>query len=114
LFQAGSLTRPLHVVQKLLELDKNAPDDSWGDVCAAFWKQDKFTLVLFGLIIALNELIHFCTETYAHDLIESTKYFHMISFGVALTFGYAGQRLIYSWLGKAETFLDKKVSDKLQ
>jgi hypothetical protein len=34
-------------------------------------------------------------------------------FGAAFVIGYAGQRLVYKYLGSAEKFLDKKVGDKL-
>ena len=50
---------------------------------------------------------------YAMDIIYQNPNFHLWMFGAAFVIGYAGQRLVYKYLGSAEKFLDKKVGDKL-
>jgi len=103
-----------HVGEKVLELDKLSPDDSLGDVMKLFWKTDKITLFISGLIIGLNLVAHYIVLDYAPKSITEWQYYNLVSFGIALILGYAGQRLVYGALGKAVVFAEKKVNDKLQ
>ena len=96
---------------KALELDKKFPDDSLSDVFKALWKSDKITLFLSGLIIFANLVIHFIVAEYT-DLETVIPNYALYNFGVALVLGYAGQRIVYHYLGKAENVLIKK-ADKL-
>lgn len=100
----------LHVMQKVLALDKLSPDDSLGDVFKLFWKADRITVFISGLVLALNLVAHFIVREYGPDSITEWEYYDMFSFGVALLLGYIGQRKIYDWLGKAESALDRKVN----
>lgn len=103
----------LHVAQKVMELDKKFEDDSFGDVLNAFWKQDKFTLLVSLLVLALNLLTHFILAAYS-DIPASLDNYLLYSFGISLVLGYAGQRLIYKGLGKAEEALTKRVEERVK
>lgn len=102
-----------HVGQKVLELDKLKPDDSLGDVFKLFWKEDKITTFISVLILILNEVLYLILLDYGPDSIVQYEYFDLIFFAASLVMGYSGQRIIYGALGKAVSFAEKKVSDKL-
>lgn len=104
-----------HAGQKVLELDKLVPDDSLWDVGRLFWKEDKITLIIsIFLILPLSLVLYYILLEYGPDSISEYEYFDLIYFGFALVLGYAGQRIIYGALGKAVTFAEKKISDKIQ
>lgn len=105
-----------HVGQKVKAISDSTPDEteSFGSVMSLFWKSDYLTVILSAGILALHILIHFVVEVYAASLRESIPYYILWSFAIALIMGYAGQRLIYGWLGKGEKLLDQKVNSKLQ
>jgi hypothetical protein len=103
-----------HVGQKVLELDKLTPDDSLSDVFKIFWREDKITvLISVVLILPLNEVLYFILLDYGPDSIVLYEYFDLIFFAVSLILGYSGQRLVYGALGKAVSYAEKKVNDKL-
>lgn len=99
-----------HVGQKVLEIDSRSPNDTLEEVFSIFLREDKITLLISGLVLCLNVVGIVITEYYT-DLEETYKYFHLTSFAVALVMGYAGQRVIYKYLGKAEDIINKKVDD---
>jgi hypothetical protein len=102
-----------HIFQKVFELDKKSPDDSLGEVFGMFWKSDRITVFISGLIVVLNLIGHFIIEIAAPKWITAWEYYDLSSYGIALMLGYLGQRKIYQWFGKAETFLDQKIESKL-
>ena len=103
-----------HVGQKVLELDKLKPDDSLGDVFRMFWKDDKATILIsICLILPLGLVAYFILSEYGPESISGYEYFDLIYFISSLVLGYSGQRIIYGALGKAVSFAEKKVSDKL-
>lgn len=102
-----------NVIQKIIALGETYPQLSQREVVSSFFKSDWDTLILSGLILALDLCAHFVFNYYQLPLIH-WEYYVLVSFGVALVLGYAGQRMIYKYLGSAEKFLDKKVTDKLQ
>lgn len=103
----------LHVAQKILALDKLSPDDSFREVFILFWKSDRVTMFVSALVLSFNLVAHYIIEIYAHNITQLQNY-ALWSFGVAFILGYAGQRLIYNYLGKAEKFLDKKIDNRIQ
>lgn len=108
----------LHVLQKVLALDKLAPDDSLGEVFSLFWKSDRITVFISCAMLALNLVGHYIIEDYGQGLIayiNSYKYlsYDLLAFALAFVLGYLGQRKIYQWLGKAEGILDKQ-AEKLE
>jgi hypothetical protein len=102
----------LHIVQKITELGKLYPELKPNQIVNTFWNSDWDTLLGSGVVLLLNLTVQFIIENYATK-IYNMEYFHLISFGIALILGYAGQRLIYKWLGTAADSLDKKVTDNL-
>lgn len=101
----------LQAMWKIHELDKKFVDDTLQDVINTFLRNDRITLMISGLVLLFNLLAHYILEEYT-DLHTSIKYYDLIGFGIAFTLGYAGQRIIYKYLGKAENVLMKK-ADKL-
>jgi hypothetical protein len=101
-----------HVMQKISILGDKFPEKTIGDIQAIFWKQDYDTLIVSALVLLLNLVAHYIVGEYTD--IPSIKYYHLYSFGIALVLGYAGQRIIYKYLGTAEKFLDRKIETKLQ
>lgn len=102
-----------HVMQKVTALDDMHSEKNWKQVFGLFLKHDWDTLIVSGLVIALNIVGHYIVNAYAPEFTASISYYHIWGFMIALILGYGGQRLIYKYLGKAENFLDKKVGDKL-
>lgn len=102
-----------HVGQKLVQLDGTHPDDSFSDVWNAFWKADRITVLISGLILLTHLIAHYVVETYT-DLFLNDNWNRLIDFGIALILGYGGQSLFYKLLGRAEQFLGQKVENKLK
>lgn len=103
----------LHGFQKLIELDAKSPDDSTMDVFKIMWRNDRFSFGVSFAVLALNEVTHFIIARYS-TFAETMENYYLWSFLVAFVLGYAGQRVIYKYLGKAEEFITKKVENKLQ
>ena len=101
----------LSAAQKMLELDKKFPDDKLSDVINLFLREDRITLFISGLILIFNLVAHFIIDFYT-ELPLTVGYYPLLAFGVSFVLGYAGQRIIYKYLGKAESLLLKK-ADKL-
>jgi hypothetical protein len=102
-------------MQKINELCNKNPTKTQKDVIKTFWHEDWDTLTVSGIVLFLNIVVHFIMHTYAEHIIIQNQNYHLWSFGIALTLGYAGQRLIYKYLGSAEKFLDSKSNiDKLK
>lgn len=101
----------LHVAQKVLKLDNKQPDDTLVDVLTVFWKQDRITIFISGLILVLDVVGHYIVEAYAPALVKSIQYYELYSFALALVLGYAGQSIVYKYLGTAQKFLDKRADD---
>lgn len=104
----------LSVVQKITVLDKKYPDLTKREIFAVFLDEDWTTLAGSFVVLCLNLLGHYIVENYAPQTKEFIgPYYILYGFGLALLLGYAGQRLIYKWLGSAEKALDNKVTNKL-
>ena len=103
----------LHIMQKIITIGAAHEDHSWKQVFGAFFKEDWDTLIVSGIVLCVNLLLQFIINNYAMDIIYQNPNFHLWMFGAAFVIGYAGQRLVYKYLGSAEKFLDKKVGDKL-
>ena len=101
-----------HVMQKIISLGDKHVEKNRSQIFSAFLYEDWDTLVVSTLIIILHLVSHYIVENYTK--IDEINNYHLYSFGLALLLGYAGQRIIYKYLGSAEEFLNKKVSDKLK
>lgn len=102
------------VIQKVKAIADSTPDEeeTFVVVFKLFLRKEPVTLVLSGLILTLHLSIHYAIDVYAAHVRE-IPYYVLISFSIALIMGYAGQRLIYGWLGKGEKILDKKFGEKV-
>lgn len=103
----------LHVTQVIIKLGNDNRDKARNEILRIFWNEDWDTLLASALILILNLAAHYIVGEYAPKKIIDYEYYMLISFGLALLFGYAGQRIVYSALGKAEIFLNKKIEGKL-
>jgi hypothetical protein len=103
----------LHVAQKIALFRKAHPQHKFKEVFEGFWAEDWNTLLVSALVLFLNLFGHYAVINYAPGDFTSHPWYDMGSFGLALVLGYGGQRLIYKYLGTAENFLDKKVTEKL-
>lgn len=101
----------LSATQKMLELDRKFPDDSLSDVINLFLREDRITLIISGIILIFNLVAHYIVDSYT-ELPLVVEYYPIWAFGISFVLGYAGQRIIYKYLGKAEGLLMKK-ADKL-
>lgn len=95
-----------HVMQKIISLGDKNPKLTSSDVFSAFLFEDWDTLMVSALVLALNIVAHYIIENYTS--LCDTKNFHIYAFGIAFVLGYAGQRIVYKYLGSAESFLNKK------
>ena len=102
----------LHVMQKVNALDKKFPEVDVKEIWKIFFNEDWTTLIISGLVMCFNIVAQFIFNYYEAPFIEN-DYYIFISFAVAFVLGYAGQRMIYNYLGSAENFINKKVSDKI-
>lgn len=103
-----------HVMQKIVSLGDTCKECTRKDVISAFFKEDWDTLVVSILVLVSNLVIHYIVDTYAHSLRDSTQYYILYAFGLAFVLGYAGQRLVYKWLGSAEKRLTNEIDNKLK
>ena len=103
----------LHVMQKVAAFDRQYPEKKMREIFITFWEEDWNTVFISALVMCLNLVVHFIIARYAPAL-TLVNYYHLYAFGGAFVMGYAGQRLIYNYLGTAEKFLDKKVNDTLK
>lgn len=103
-----------HVMQKVVSIGDKYTDISPYAVFKVFWKEDWDTLAVSSLVLFLNVVVHFVLINYVPPLpFVQWEYFLLVSYGAALLFGYAGQRMIYKYFGTAEKFLDKQVNDRI-
>jgi hypothetical protein len=102
-----------HVMQKIISIGDKHPEKNRSQIFSAFLYEDWDTLAVSLLVIATHLIAHYIVANYTDLSMTSDKYI-LWSFSLALLLGYAGQRLAYKFLGSAEEFLNKKVSDKLK
>ena len=96
-------------MQKVMWLDDKYPDYSPKKIFGIFFKTDWDTLIVTGIIMFLTLLIRFILE---EELpIKEIAHYNLYTYGIALTLGYAGQRIIYKIMGKAESTLSNKIDN---
>ncbi len=96
-----------HVAQRIMQIKPKYPDHHWNGIIIVFWKEDWNTMAISGGVVSLQLLIHLALAFYKPQWISGEN-FMIYSLGVALILGYAGQRIIYKYLGTAEIALAKK------
>lgn len=106
-----------HVGQKIIQLDKANPEKSIKEVRSLFFENEWSSLFVSGLIVLAHLFIHGMVQFYMPEegdsLIDIPFTTVKVPFGLAgvllaIVLGYAGQRIAYKYLGKAEEYLSKK------
>jgi hypothetical protein len=103
----------LHVMQKIIGIGNLHPDKPASETFKIFMREDWDTLCVSAIVLFLNIIVHYIVGEYAQS-ISAMEYYTLTSFAIALVLGYAGQRMIYKYLGSAEKFLDKQVENRLK
>lgn len=102
---------------KLYHLDKQFTDDTLQEVWSVFWNSDRVTMFISAFILLLDLVTHLIIHVYAPEIREwryngLINYF-TVSFSIALMLGYAGQRILYHYMGTAEKVLMER-ADKFE
>lgn len=99
----------LKVLGQLLELDKESPNDSFGEVCKMYWNRSRISLLISVVITFGYGLLYFVADYYAPESITASDYFDLAFFGGALVIGYGGQGIVYKALGKSVEIANQKI-----
>jgi hypothetical protein len=101
----------LHAAQKVAIIKKNQPSKKFNEVLSLFWQEDWNTFC-FSMppILILNLVGHFAMVEYGPESITSHPWYIIGSLALAVVLGYAGQRIVYKYLGTAENVLDKQAA----
>lgn len=96
----------LHVMSKISALRKRFPELSPKTVLDTFFKEEWDSLIVSGLVLVLAEIILYTTVS---NGVKFAPWFDMYGmYGMAVLWGYAGQRLAYKFLSTGESVLEKK------
>ena len=96
-----------HVTRQIDILKKKYPECKPGDVLDTFIREDWNTLIRSFLFLCTYEIFIFITQIKAVKMPGWWENY-LVVYALSLVLGYAGQRLIYKYLGTAESTLDKK------
>lgn len=102
-----------HAAQKIAGIRSRNNDKKIREIISIFWNEDWNTLLISALVLALCLTVHFIVLNYFPKSISGHEWYYPISFGIALLFGYMGQRKIYQLFGTAENVFDKQVASKM-
>ncbi len=101
-----------HIGQSIVALGDKFPNETPTSTFKTFFKEDWDTLMISGLVLLLDVMIHVVMDYL--DVDPFTEGWMLYApFAFALVMGYAGQRIIYKFFGTAEKFLNKQ-TDRLQ
>lgn len=109
----------LSVFKEVIDLNKRTPaSETKKSIWLLYKEKEQLTLGLSVVIVFLNLAVHAAINVYSpavHQTIVTIPLpyditlkvpFLLISFGIALMLGFAGQKLLYGWLGRTEKYLD--------
>lgn len=111
----------LHVIPKVKAIDARCNNDSPSEVWRIFFNEDWITLFGSLVILLLDIVLHAAVDVYDLPIgkmtwtipgTEIVVTYIGASLLMALFLGYAGQRVIYSILGKAEAKAIEKFGKK--
>lgn len=108
-----------HVGQKAIEIDNRTPGDTLREVLGIFLKENLITLSLSALVLIADLSFHLVLDLYTTipdgpvEVFGASVPFEILAILTSLVLGYAGQRLIYKFLGRAEAVIEKKLEDRL-
>jgi hypothetical protein len=101
-----------HAGQKINDLDKRYPEKSKKQIIGVFWDEDWNTLFFSAVVLAFTLAVHLSINIYAPSVLLLSWLgipFMIWALGFSTLLGYAGQRIIYKFLGTAENALNKKI-----
>ena len=110
-----------HIGQKIISLDKQYPEKNFTEIRNLFFENEWSSLFVSGVIILAHLFLHGVIAFYLpgaeENVIEIPFTNILVPWGlagvlIAIVFGYAGQRLAYKYLGKAEQYLSDKADRK--
>lgn len=87
-----------HVAQKASEIEKRSLTDTFPQVLSAFLTENRVSLFISALVLITSVVTYYVLIHYT-SLPQTIPYFFLYCFGGAVVLGYAGQRIIYSFLG---------------
>lgn len=96
-----------NVMQHIGQLRKAYPSHKPGELVAVFWQEDWNTMAVSVAVVATQLLVHVVLFVYYPEITKG-NYFYAISFALAIVLGYAGQNLVYKFLGTAANKLEEK------
>jgi hypothetical protein len=102
----------LQVGWTLFQLDKKFENDTLEEVVNTYWKSDRFPLFISGVILLIDLTVHGVIHVYATTARDweynfLVNYF-TVAFAISFILGFAGQEILYRYLGKAKEVLLKK------
>jgi ABC-type Fe3+ transport system permease subunit len=109
-----------HVAQKIVQFDRASPEKTRKEIVDLFFENEWSSLASSGVFLFLHLLIHGASDYY--NWLNGTEFIALfglmipmtaLSLGIALVIGYAGQRIVYKYLGNMEAVLNK-TADKIQ
>jgi ABC-type spermidine/putrescine transport system permease subunit I len=106
-----------HVMQKIITLGDKDKTKSRSEIVSIFLSEDWDTLFVSLLVLITCMVFHFSANYYYPESMNKIVEIPILNIDVPIVIllliasfviGYAGQRLVYRWLGSAEKYLDKK------
>lgn len=97
-----------HIMQKIGALREKFPSLTPKTVWTTFFNEEWNVLIISFLCLLLLESLHFVVTVKEVELGELAKKWWFL-YVLSTLVGYAGQRLIYKYLGSAEAALNRKV-----
>lgn len=110
-----------HVMQKIISLGDSHKDKTRAEIFSIFLSEDWDTLGVSALVLITTLVFHFSANYYFTESMNKIVKVPLTSLEVPIVIliliasfviGYAGQRLVYKWLGSAEKYLNDKVKDQ--
>jgi len=96
----------LHVMSKISALRKRFPELEPKTIWGTFYKEEWNTLIVNLICILLAEVFLYTTISNGQKFAPWFDNYGM--YGLAVLWGYAGQRLAYKFLSTGEAVLEKK------
>jgi hypothetical protein len=106
-----------HVMQKIITLGDRDKTISRSEIISIFLSEDWDTLLVSFLVLVTCMVFHFSANYYFPESMNKIVEIPILNIDVPIVIlililsfviGYAGQRIVYKWLGSAEKFIDNK------
>lgn len=106
-----------HVMQKIVSLGDKHKEKTRSEIISIFLAEDWDSLFVSFLVLVTCMVFHFAANYYFPESMNKIVEIPILNIDVPIVIliliasfviGYAGQRLVYKYLGSAEKFLEKK------